>query len=1022
MIYVPVTIFRLFTSLYILAVPGLGSPTTAPVIRSQFTPDYAKQPALSTSMGYSRVDKFGASCDLLPNFRCASGDYCIPVKLVLNGYKDCEDGSDEDARKINFCDLGPSIHRCAPNSKCITSQFGYRCQCLDGYTGDGFYCERFPMGIQITVSTNDTLEDVPVSFNVSILVFPNGPNSNLSLTIVGLPANAKFSVGAPCNETAWCFTEDDFSFGTYVNTEFFPPRDFSGVIPLNVIAEIYRDGYWVTGYSATALQVIPVPDAPYLRVGTVCYASEETAEIIIPVNARLSDTDGSEELEIDFDGLPDGFDISTWTDQADDVVNVDTANMPAENTITTLVIKPLGELNPFNATISAVAREKANGKENVTAKNIMIAKCPPKPNMSVIFDVPEHDILEGHPIPLRITVKFDLEESPRLISIQLTNFTQGASLNRGRRVGSSWVLSRQDLSAEDLFLTPPQYFSGELTLHAQSEALYRGFLYNLDSDASIKITPVATTPLLHAYPEVICLTGANTTNVSFVIDAALVDVDGSEHLVIQYNIPEDWMGSAGTSFHGSYSLITALPHETLNVTVSTTSGFLYPTEVPVVVIAIEKENADQKIVFQKVKLMSCDAAMYKQSLLRQRTTLIWNVTTPASLNSQLPINFGINTSSSTSIFSPVGNITNFTDNSFPEGAASELDLVQEGVDSAQDDESVPVRSNRNFSFLEITTSTPSTTTRNPLKVQRLAKTTEEKTVRPQRTRPSKRRKPKGPQVPGRAQMDHVKLEQYATIANGTEDVPIGVNITVITKNAPVHSAVQTRIFGLPHGSFMTRGTLENLTHAWLLNQRDLAQTLTLYLPRHLSGKFSLTVASSLNLPRNKTLVARENVDLRVRPETDSGQFEITSPYFSSKCFQLNDKRLRFTVRVKLEDNDGSEEVEYLELRGLPKHARVEPGRILNNDEAYLIFGRELPTFDIITDRNFPQFDMTLDAKIREKATGVKTSVVKQIPIVPCSGASQTGDLRRFGWTKRLRSSLLFLISLLSAVIIQKLIC
>lgn len=171
------------------------------------------------------------------------------------------------------------------------------------------------MGIQITISTNDTLEDSSVHFNVSIVVFPYGQNSNLSLTVIGLPPDAKFDIGLPCNTTSWCFGEEDFTFGTYVNAEFFPPRDFSGVIPLTIIAEIYRDGFWVTGFSLTSMQVVAVPDAPILRIGTACFPNEDTPALSIPVRARLADTDGSEELEIDFDGLPDGFDISTSTDQ-----------------------------------------------------------------------------------------------------------------------------------------------------------------------------------------------------------------------------------------------------------------------------------------------------------------------------------------------------------------------------------------------------------------------------------------------------------------------------------------------------------------------------------------------------------------------------------------------------------------------------------------------------------------------------------------------------------------------------------
>lgn len=142
---------------------------------------------------------------------------------------------------------------------------------------------EFPLGIQIAVTfgntdLHSTPEDTPVHFNVSIVVVPHGYNANLSLTVMGLPKDARFDIGQPCNGSAWCFGDADFAFGTFVNAEFFPPRDWSGTVAFTIIAEIYRLDYWVTGYSAATLEVIAVPDPPVLRVGTVCFENSSVSE------------------------------------------------------------------------------------------------------------------------------------------------------------------------------------------------------------------------------------------------------------------------------------------------------------------------------------------------------------------------------------------------------------------------------------------------------------------------------------------------------------------------------------------------------------------------------------------------------------------------------------------------------------------------------------------------------------------------------------------------------------------------
>ncbi|GAU97724.1 hypothetical protein RvY_08972-2 [Ramazzottius varieornatus] len=520
---------------------------------------------------------------------------------------------------MDYCTLGSAFHRCDANSRCLTTAFGYRCQCKDGYTGDGFYCEKFPVGIQIAATFGEddlhqTLEDVPVRFNVSLVVVPAAPdgyNTNLTLTVIGLPKEASFDIGSPCNMTSWCFTEADFVFGTYVSSLFYPPRDWSGTIPFTIVAEMVVQGYWITGYSATTLTVIPVPDPPVLRVGTACFKDGDDTQVEIPVSARLTDED-SEELEVDLDGLPEGFDVSTWTDQTGQEYSMadnGSSVLGQSSLVTRLIVKPTGQkMGPFNATVIAIAREKSNGLQNQTVRHITVEKCPPYPDMSVIFVVPP-TTLEDKNIPFQVSVRFGLDESPRLMAIHILDLPPSASFNRGHRaINDSWILSRKDLAEEGLELIPPRRYSGDLILTGRTDVLYRGFEYQLNSSATITILPVVNAPRLSISPEVVCLS-INTTNMTFSVDAALTDDDGSESLILTYNIPEEWIGSVGDAYHGSYSsMITQSSHELINVTVASPAGFIYPIEIPVVLMAVENANADQNIVYKVVRVQVCDAA------------------------------------------------------------------------------------------------------------------------------------------------------------------------------------------------------------------------------------------------------------------------------------------------------------------------------------------------------------------------------------------------------------------------------
>lgn len=61
------------------------------------------------------------------------------------------------------------------------------------------------------------------------------------------------------------------------------------------------------------------------------------------------------------------------------IIAGEVANMSADVAVTTFLITADSRgMFPFNATISAVAKEKSTGQENVTSKTVMVVECPPR--------------------------------------------------------------------------------------------------------------------------------------------------------------------------------------------------------------------------------------------------------------------------------------------------------------------------------------------------------------------------------------------------------------------------------------------------------------------------------------------------------------------------------------------------------------------------------------------------------------------------------------------------------------------
>ena len=65
--------------------------------------------------------------------------------------------------------------------------------------------------------------------------------------------------------------------------------------------------------------------------------------------------------------------------------------------------------------------------------------------------------------------------------------------------------------------------------------------------------------------------------------------------------------------------------------------------------------------------------------------------------------------------------------------------------------------------------------------------------------------------------------------------------------------------------------------------------------------------------------------------------------------------------------------------------------MLGSESSRIIFPKELPGLVLRTDTVFPKFRITLDAKIREKNTGIRSSVTRQIFIETCTNGAASKE-------------------------------
>nr|WP_275670510.1 Ig-like domain-containing protein [Paracraurococcus ruber] len=416
----------------------------------------------------------------------------------------------------------------------------------------------------------------------------DGSETWSALTRVGgVPAGAVLSHGTEVAPGIWDVATADLRAGTVTIR---PPADSDADFALSFTATLTDTGNGtsvsriVTGSAQITVQA--VADAPVVSAADV--AGLEDQPIALDLAARLTDTDGSERLDLVLVGVPAGATLSAGTRNGDGTWTIAPGDLPG------LAITPPRD---FSGSIALTLRATATDHESSTATTI--AACTV--DVAAVADAPTLRVgpamgAEDSAIALRISgATTDIDGSEQLVGFRILGLPAGAVLRAGGQVlhpeadGSVLV---DAAAAPSLTVTPPQDSDAGFTLRiAAIAAEPNGSRAESPlQDLSVRVGAVADLPVWVATSAA----GQEDTAIPLGLPARLADTDGSETLTfLLTGLPAGAVLNVGTyTGPGAWSLTAA---EAAVATVTPPRDFAGTFQVTLTAITQEANGGSQAV-------------------------------------------------------------------------------------------------------------------------------------------------------------------------------------------------------------------------------------------------------------------------------------------------------------------------------------------------------------------------------------------------------------------------------------------
>jgi len=411
-------------------------------------------------------------------------------------------------------------------------------------------------------------EDNAIPLVINAALSDTDGSETLSVVISGVPNGGMLSAGTNNGNGSWTLTPAQLS-----NLTFTPPLHASGDFQLTVTAISSESGTTASSSATLAVDVTGTAHEPNLSVQAAT-GNEDTA-IDLTISASLAVNDGSEVLSIVIGNVPNGATLSAGINNGDGTWTLTEAQLSGLT-----FTPPHNASGIYNLSVMAISNESGHVAVNTEALPVTVNGVADTPTLSVQAASGN----ENSAILLVINAALTDTDGSETMTVVISGVPTGGTLSAGVSDGhGNWTLTQAQLS--NLTFTPPQGASGDYSFTVTATASENGTSASAATSMAVHVHGIAETPTLSVQAAV----GFEDTNIPLVINAALLDLDGSEQLsIVIGNVPAGAVLSAGLAIgNGQWSLSAS---ELVGLTIRPPENYSGTLNLQVTAIATEQDG------------------------------------------------------------------------------------------------------------------------------------------------------------------------------------------------------------------------------------------------------------------------------------------------------------------------------------------------------------------------------------------------------------------------------------------------
>ncbi len=806
------------------------------------------------------------------------------------------------------------------HGRVITSEITQTIQIIAVADTPDFEVEKSTFGLEDTA--------IPLVISASLVDDLGGVDGEESIIISfeNLPDDAILSAGVKDVSGIWYLTPEELENLTIT------PKQHDGddfTIKVTAYTIESENGDIASVSEDIFVEVYAVADTPELHTSDIL--GNEDSQIALNISSELIDKDGSEELKIKIENIPDGAVLNHGVKDNEGVWHL----LPSE--LNALTITPSAhDGDDFTIKVTAYTTEEENGEVAQISQDIFVEVNAVADE--VILDTLQQlngrdDLIETaedvNIILLDLSSTFIDNDGSESVYYTVEGLPEGTSLNNGiETADGTWKVLPEELNGLGMILTPDSDEDFRIKVSAVTTEAENGNQRITSKFLDVAIDSMAD----YATLSVEDATGMQNDFISLDIESSLTDTDGSETLqIIIEDVPDGAVLNHGIKqTDGSWHLTQG---DLKDLTIRPEFDSIDDFEIKVRAITTEAKNGNSAENVANI-IVNVEAIPTSVNITVEAAEVL------EDHDSYLSINVDESTlHPSESLYLELSIPQNF---SLSQGQQLDDTTWKLRTDQL---ENLSLKTVPNYagSFSVDIISVIVESTGNERRSE----------------------------YPVKLPVDIIPVADETSLEvndiETDEDSLIYLNILSKLNDLDGSESLQLKIRGIPDNSLLNAG--EKAGDTWIIQEKDI-KTLALLAPENMSGTLELDIESVSTDSNGDTKSITKNITITLNEVVDQPILNVSNSF-------VKDGESYLAIDSFLQDTDGSESLS-IEISGIPDSASLSSG-IKTDEGKYILTKEELNDLKISgLDDNV----LTLNVKAISSSGMLSEAVEKSIDIHP----------------------------------------